>query len=304
MTNACSVIKGNEREEVSSSSKMPFLKEVLLWGAVYIRAVLACSNVSVCVVIDNGSDKECQHNYPIIYKLSNLTVNETDCKSMHIYMTSGTHILNGNLSFSEKTEIHGASNSHPSIIECQNNSGIRFSENEILISDAMFLHCHTLHFSNAKYTLHGVTVKHGLGLFSENCRQQIILNSTFCNNTRNTRFRLNNSDSNISIAHSTFTMSKRGASISCRESEVRVVLQSCTFSHNTVGLHLRGIPYVKISDSSFTSNSYETVQIYPLGHTVMISKACFVNNSGMISLIGRKSVPNEMSETVSHYNIE
>ena len=100
---------------------------VLLWCAACAKALH--SNVTIiCAINGNEMDSECP-NYSIFSRLSNLTVNET---IVHIYLTSGTHKLNINLTFSdlvEETEIHGASHGQPSRIECENNAGIRFSEN-------------------------------------------------------------------------------------------------------------------------------------------------------------------------------
>ena len=145
---------------------------MLLWCAVSAKAF--CSNDTVCVAIQNRSETECQHYYPIVYKLSDLTANDTGCKTVRIYLTSGTHILHRDLFLSNSvqvTEIHGAPHGPPSIIECRNNSGIRFSENEsankILISNIMIiLHCQRvapLYLINARYVLSGVTVSNPVG---------------------------------------------------------------------------------------------------------------------------------------------
>ena len=113
-------------------AKMSLFQEVmvLLWCAVCVKA--ACSNETVCVAIQNRSETECQHYYPIVYKLSDLTANETGCKTVRIYLTSGTHILDRDLfiiNSVQETEIHGAPHGPPSIIDCRNEFEINFSEN-------------------------------------------------------------------------------------------------------------------------------------------------------------------------------
>ena len=289
---------------------MPFFQEVLvlLWCAVCVKA--ACSNetVSVCVAIQNGSETECQHHYTIVYKLSDLAANEIGCQTVHIYLTSGTHILDKNLNFRDSvqgTEIHGAPHGPPSIIECRNNSGIRFSENEsvneILISNIRFLHCESpaLHFKNAMYTLSGVTVEKtgGTGLFGENCTQQIIFNCTFSNNKLSISLdHLSNKSSNIHIEYSTFTMSHIGAKIRCYGSTVNVILRNSTFSHNRqTGLYLQNVSYAAITSCLLGNNMGNAIQIHvdPVSHRTVISDVYFFNNSGAITLKGRNIIINQ-----------
>ena len=286
---------------------MPFFQEVLvlLWCALRVKA--ACSNetVSVCVAIQNGSETECQHHYPIVYKLSDLTANETGCKIVRIHLTSGTHILDRDLFLSnsvQETEIHGAPHGPPSIIECRNNSGIRFSENEsvneILISNIRFLHCESpaLHFKNAMYTLSGVTVEKtdGTGLFGENCTQQIIFNCTFSNNKLSISLdHFSNKSSNIHIEYSTFTMSHIGAKIRCYGSTVNVILRNSTFSHNRqTGLYLQNVSYAEITSCLLGNNMGNAIQIR-VGHRTVISNVYFSNNSGAITLKGRNTLINQ-----------
>ena len=224
---------------------------VLLWCAVSAKAF--CSTDTVCVAIQNRSETECQHYYPIVYKLSDLTANETGCKTVRIYLTSGTHILDKDLFLSDSvqdTEIHGSPHGPPSIIECRNDSGIRFSENrsvnKILISNMMLLHCRgnnlffaPLYFRNAMYALSGVTFTFRQKLASENCSKQIIFNCTFSSDTY---LLLGLLSSNVNITHSTFY---GGAEISCYEcNNVSFFLQSSTFSHT--GLYLQNVSDVEI----------------------------------------------------------
>ena len=249
---------------------------MLLWCAVCVKA--ACSNETVCLAIQNGSETECPHDYPIIYKLSDLEVNGTNCKFVHIYLTSGVHILHVDLNFNDsvqETEIHGAPHGPPSIVKCQNNSGIRFSENEsanmILISNVMFLSCQrfgernlfpaALYLKNAVYTLSGVTVKDtdGWGLYVDNCSEQIIFNCTFSSNEENAFLGTFFSSymSNVLIANSTFTKTKSfGAIILSYKTNNTIVLQNNIFSHNIeAGL------YLEVTDRSFANNSADALQI-------------------------------------------
>ena len=255
---------------------------MLLWCAVCVKA--ACSNETVCVATQNGIETECPHDYPIIYKLSDLEVNGTNCKSVHIYLTSGVHILHVDLYFYDsvqETEIHGAPHGPPSIIECWNNSGIRFSKNEsankILISNVMFLRCQrfreslylyspfsaqaALYLKNAMYTLSSVTVKdtYGWGLYVNNCSEQIIFNCTFSGNEENAFLGTYFSSymSNISIANSTFTKSFFGAKFLSYKTNNTIVLQNNIFSRNIkAGLYLS-----EVTECSFANNNADTLQI-------------------------------------------
>ena len=293
---------------------MSFFQEVMvmLWCAVCVKAV--CSNETVCVAIQNGSEPECQHYYPIVYKLSDLTANETGCKTVRIYLTSGTHILDRDLFLSnsvQETEIHGAPHGPPSIIECRNNSGIRFSENEsankIEISNVVFLHCHErkirfhyykymyvapIHLRNAMYALSGVTVNNpvGQGLVSGNCSQQIIFNCTFSSNIYLHLGLLSSHNSNVNITHSTFNS---GAEIKCSKcNNASVVLQSSTFSN--AGLYLQNVSDVEITDCLFVNNQFEALRVDPLGYRMMISKVIFRNNARAINLIGGENINKEI----------
>ena len=297
---------------------MPFFQEVmvLLWGAVCVKA--ACSNDTICVTIQNGSETECQHYSTIIYKLSDLEVNGTNCKSVHIYLTSGIHILHVDLYFYDsvqETEIHGVPHGPPSIIECRNNSGIRFSENEsankIVIYNVMFLRCQrfreslylyspfsdhaALYLKKAMYTLSSVTVKYtdGWGLYVDDCSEQIIFNCTFSGNEENTLLGTHFRGyimSNISIANSTFTNSYIGAEILGHKSNVTVVLKNNIFSHNEMsGVHLQGVSDAEISGCSFSNNNAVALQIASPSHVIagyrtVISKVNFFSNYRAISL--------------------
>ena len=291
---------------------MSFFQEVvvLLWCAVCVKA--ACSNETVCAATQNGIESECPDYYRIVYKLSDLKVNGTNCKSVHIYLTSGIHILPVDLYFYDsvqETEIHGAPHGPPSIIECRNNSGIRFSENErankILISNVMFLHCQNfynlhlfppnsdnaaLYLKNAMYTLSGVTVKDtdGWGLYVDNCSEQIIFNCTFSSNKGHIYLvtDLSSYTSNIFIANSTLTKSYTyiGAIIL---GNVSVVLQNNTFSHNEMaGLRLMDVSDAEITRCLFANNSGYALMIASssLGYRTVISKVNFFSNYRAIFL--------------------
>jgi hypothetical protein len=129
---------------------MIYFKEVLLLLWVSACAGALCSNATICVANGSGKKAECPNFYPVFQRLSDLTANETSCNTVHIYLTSGTHILDKNFDLRdsvEETEILGAPHGQPSTIECLNNTGIRFSEknrNRALISNVVFLHCRTV----------------------------------------------------------------------------------------------------------------------------------------------------------------
>ena len=182
------------------------LKEVLflLWFATCAKAL--CSNATICITNGDDGESQCQQNHQIFHTLSDLTINQTSCETVHIYLTSGTHILSRNLDFSnsvQETVICGASQGPPSIIECQGETGIEFSENaSVKVEMVELLHCNrtrniqrtvqaTLFFKNAQYTLSGVTVKNteGWGVYAEDCWEQIIFNCTFINNKGNIAIR-------------------------------------------------------------------------------------------------------------------
>ena len=185
---------------------MVSLKEVLflLWFAACAKAL--CSNATICITNKNEGETLCQYQDQIFHTLSDLTINQTSGETVHIYLTSGTHILNRNLDFNnsvQETVICGASQGPPSIIECQGETGIEFSEySSVKIELVAMLHCSrtrniqqapqaVLFFKNAQYTLSGVTVKNteGWGVYAEDCWEQIIFNCTFINNKGNIAIR-------------------------------------------------------------------------------------------------------------------
>ena len=142
----------------------------------FLLLFAACAKALCSICITNGDEGEsqCQHHHQIFHTLSDLTINQTSCESVHIYLTSGTHILSRNLDFNnsvQETVIRGVSQGSPSIIECQGENGIEFSENaSVKLELIMLFHCNrtrkseqrpqaTLYFKNAQYTLSGVTVK-------------------------------------------------------------------------------------------------------------------------------------------------
>ena len=182
------------------------LKEVLFLLLFAACAKALCSNATICITNGDEGESQCQHHHQIFHTLSDLTINQTSCESVHIYLTSGTHILSRNLDFNnsvQETVIYGASQGPPSIIECQGETGIEFNDNtSVKIELITLLHCNrtrkseerpqaTLYFKNAQYTLSGVIVKNteGWGVYAEDCWEQIIFNSTFINNKGNIAIR-------------------------------------------------------------------------------------------------------------------
>ena len=174
----------------------------LLWFAACAKAL--CSNATICITNGDEGESQCQQNHQILHTLSDLTINQTSCETVHIYLTSGTHILSRNLDFNSsvlETVICGASQGPPSIIECQGGTGIEFSENtSVKVELVVLLHCNrtrnlqfqaAFFFKNSQYTLKDVTVKNteGWGVYAEDCREQIIFNCTFINNKGNIAIR-------------------------------------------------------------------------------------------------------------------
>lgn len=156
----------------------------LFWFTACGRAT--CSHATICFASRNGSNAECQQ-YNVsdtFYRLSDLPVDVSRCKTLHLHLTGGIHILSKNLDISdsvEDTRIHGTSSSQPSIIKCQDNAGIRFGENNnISIENVMLLHCHrmsyhstaikaALYLKNASYILKNVVIMNtgGYGLYAD-----------------------------------------------------------------------------------------------------------------------------------------
>ena len=180
------------------------LKEVLFLLLFAACAKALCSNATICITNGDEGESQCQHHHQIFHTLSDL--NQTCCESVHVYLTSGTHILSRNLDFNnsvQETVICGASQGPPSIIECQGETGIKFSENTSVKMELItLLHCNrtrqsklriraALFFKNAQYTLNGVTVKNseGWGVYAVDCWEQIIIDCTFINNKGNIAIR-------------------------------------------------------------------------------------------------------------------
>ena len=179
------------------------LKEVLFLLLFAACAKALCSNATICITNGDEGNSRCQQ---ILHTLSDLTINQTSCETVHIYLSSGTHILSRNLDFNnsvQETVICGASQGPPSIIECQGETGIGFSENTSVRMELVeLLNCNrtrdkyqtlqtALFFKNSQYTLNGVTVKNteGWGVYAEDCWEQIIFNCTFIANKGNIAIR-------------------------------------------------------------------------------------------------------------------
>ena len=229
---------------------------IFLFYAVQHASAL-CSNATICVASGNRTMTGCR----TVHRLSELSVDQISCKSVNIYLTSGTHILDGNLTIAntvEQTAIHGASSGQPSIIECEENVGIRFSEsrtvNNVFLSNIILVHCGTrrivndvliqvaLYFKYAMYALLkvGVVNTNGYGLYADRCSRQVISNCSFRNNAINMQFEGHLS----SIFGSAFVnMSKtiisdakgRGVSIFFSKSNCNFSIVSCQFLRNKAG---------------------------------------------------------------------
>ena len=123
----------------------------------------------------------------------------------YLHLTSGTHTLSAKLTFRdsvEDTEMYGSPTGEPSIIQCKDEAGIRFSRNmmsnKVLIKDVTFVHCESKYqdeISNAKTTLYiehtscvilenvAVNDSAGYGLCTHDCKKHVIQNCLFYNNT-------------------------------------------------------------------------------------------------------------------------
>ena len=92
---------------------------------------LACSNV-FCIANENKTVETGYQQCKILQRLPDLTENMTGCMTVRIYLSSETHLLEENLTFSDlvnEINIHGVSEDQPSTIECESNTGIIFNEN-------------------------------------------------------------------------------------------------------------------------------------------------------------------------------
>ena len=177
-----------------------FLLLTLLWCTSDISQAI-CSNTTICVAGGNEEgENECQHHH-VIQKLSDLTVNETNCTNVHIYLASGLHTIEENLLFNDSLgniTIQGALHGQPTTIDCHNNTGIVFGKGtRVCLSNIEFTFCQCtvtpvrtpiqtgLYFNNAAYSLQNITVNNtgGYGVVVRNSREQFISSCTFANNS-------------------------------------------------------------------------------------------------------------------------
>ena len=270
------------------------------------HASALCPNATICIVNENRTMAGCH----TVHRLSELSANQTSCRSVNIYLTSGTHILDNNLTIAntvEQTAIHGASTGQPSIIECEENVGIRFSESsdKVFLSNIIFSHCVShrmvyddveddlidiqaaLYFEWAAYTLNNVGVKNtnGYGLYAEMCTGQIISNCNFSNNTNHMKFNLpgfgtvfvNMSETSISDAKDTGVFITYSRNSNCNFSVI-----CCQFFRNRNGHLYAGHDSLQVTDvtnfiviknSSFTTTEYE------FGVTIGINVGGIIQNS-------------------------
>ena len=130
-----------------------------------------------------------QHATEFIFNISNFTMN---CTAVQIYMTSGTHGLQGSLTFTDYVEeIHIKGATHgllKSTVEFSKNAGIKFSENreanQVLLSNLTFIHCE-LHFRyTSRLVLQDVVIMNSekYGIRTYQSRMQEIIHCTFINN--------------------------------------------------------------------------------------------------------------------------
>lgn len=286
---------------------------VLLW-CVTCASAMACSNVTICA----ANLVECSSSSHV-YSLSDLPASVIKCEHVQLHLTSGTHVLTKNLTFTdfvEETEIRGAPQGQPSIIKCQNNVGIRFSENEsvnkVSLSNITLLHCHqtrwissdsliqvTLYFKNASYTLSHVTVSNtnGWGLYADNCRRQVIFSSIFARNEGNIYFLLTNyTHFNIhtvviEISETKIQDSAKSAGVityldynNIRVSSIFRIF-SCDFQNNKGGhllLTLFSTMNIVILNSTFTASNDFGVQImsYAENVSLVVQRSIFTHNEG------------------------
>ena len=165
-----------------------------------------CSNTTICVA--SGNNSSCQHHHHVIPKLSDLTVYERSCANIQIYMTSGIHILEDNLVFSNSLDsitIQGVSNGQLATIQCLNNSGVNFGEQKTpkrtLLANIVLTYCQVripqgggsrgfrtaLFFISSSYImLNNVVVENtnGNSIAIRNSTELSISNCTFANSSR------------------------------------------------------------------------------------------------------------------------
>jgi predicted outer membrane repeat protein len=155
------------------------------------------------LISESEREIECPSGHTV-YQISDLLTDEISCKTVQVFVSSGTHILSKDLDFADSVEemdLYGVTHGPPSVIECHNNNGIRFSENSIAnLANVAFLHCHrernisadnsvkaALYFKCVQCSLNSVIVEgtEGCGLFADQCGKLIVANSTFSSNQVN-----------------------------------------------------------------------------------------------------------------------
>ena len=188
-----------------------FMVVIALWYCTSRSSNATCSDTTYCAAcVASGSDEaenECQQQRTI-FKLSNFTKNRTNCTTVQINLTSGKHTLDEDLEFEdsvEYTEMQGSSNGPPTIVQCENNSGIKFgnkiNDSEVCLSNIAFMFCQhkvtpdpakypcaiqtALYFENTAYSLQNITVSNtgGYGVFVLGSKEQFISNCTFASNS-------------------------------------------------------------------------------------------------------------------------
>lgn len=139
-------------QSLKSHSHTVFVITVLLWYTAHSQTLgyNRCKNVTICITNrEKGNECIVKNSTHILHQLSDLPLETDNWRDFCILLTSGTHSLSRNLTFSnevEYMEIRGISNDIHSKIECKNESGIQFNNlsstsSTVKISDIIFQNC-------------------------------------------------------------------------------------------------------------------------------------------------------------------
>ena len=260
---------------------------VLFWNCFLTCHQTTCTRESVCVAI--GEVAECSQNNEtrIVSTLSNISLN---CTTVHIYVSSGTHILNGKLTFTdhvEETRIDGSPHGQKSVIECSNGSGVRFSEsrnaNKVTLLNLALAQCQyerdtrdrysvfpqvnqvALYFKFASYSLQNVSVwnTEGYGVYSQESLRQEIVQCTFNNNTQGhiviSHTKINGyagaTEVLVKMRETQLFESKLGCAVDINTwNNATIIIRNSIFSNNFNGLHVKDFKKLELTDCLITNN--------------------------------------------------
>ena len=230
----------------------------------------------------SGNNSSCQHHHHVIPKLSDLTANERSCANIQIYLTSGVHILEDNLVFSNSLDsitIQGVSNGQLATIQCLNNSGVNFGERKTpkrtLLANIVLTYCQVrIPQGNSSFPT-------ALFFISSS---YIMLNNVVVENTNGNSIAIRNS-AKLSISNCTFANSSREhiQIVSNKGFNVNVNINRTEF-YDGKRKHVSGGLYIVLENE--------------VSSTIRISHCNFHNNSGSHMLIKSRTSRNSRTRTI------